>query len=168
MLHPCNSATPIVTHDWFYDRSPQNQRFSWTNVSWLLDTRKGIIENKVSMLFLVCKRPIDRWRRGCHGTAYFRKYDRELVLKPSISLKESWGGYRRTALINPLNVHMNIYYQVIRTREQISEVSLSLHTIILVVPFSRPHDEGRRYVKDLRYLLAVFSFSSHTLRPLVL
>ena len=26
----------------------------------------------------------------------FRRYGRELVLKPAISLKESWGGYRRT------------------------------------------------------------------------
>ena len=34
---------------------------------------------------------------GCRGTPYFRRYDRELVvLKPAISLKTSWGGYRRT------------------------------------------------------------------------
>ena len=32
-----------------------NQRFSLTNVSWLLDTKKEIIENKVSIYFLVCK-----------------------------------------------------------------------------------------------------------------
>ena len=32
-----------------------NQRFSLTNVSWLLDTRKGTIERKVSILFLACK-----------------------------------------------------------------------------------------------------------------
>ena len=36
----------------------KNQRFSFTNVSdesWLLDTRKGTIEIKVSISFLVCK-----------------------------------------------------------------------------------------------------------------
>ena len=31
---------------------------------------------------------------GCRGTPYFRRHDRELVLKPAISLKKSWGGYR--------------------------------------------------------------------------
>ena len=29
---------------------------------------------------------------GCRGGPYFRKYDRELVSKPAISLKNSWGG----------------------------------------------------------------------------
>ena len=33
---------------------PQDQRFS-LNVSWLLDTRKDIIEDKVSIYFLECK-----------------------------------------------------------------------------------------------------------------
>ena len=35
---------------------------------------------------------------GCRGTPYFRKQDRELVLKPAISLKKSWGGYRSKTL----------------------------------------------------------------------
>ena len=35
---------------------------------------------------------------GCRGTPYFRRYDRELILKPTISLKKSWGGYLRTTL----------------------------------------------------------------------
>ena len=34
---------------------PQNQRYSLTNVSWLLDTRKDKIETKESIYFLVCK-----------------------------------------------------------------------------------------------------------------
>ena len=34
---------------------PQNQRFSLTNVSGLLDTRKDTLETKVSTYFLVCK-----------------------------------------------------------------------------------------------------------------
>ena len=29
---------------------------------------------------------------GCRGTPYFRRHDRELVLKPTISLKKSRGG----------------------------------------------------------------------------
>ena len=35
-----------------------------------------------------------RWQ----ATPYFRRYGRELVSKPAISLKKSWGGYRRTTL----------------------------------------------------------------------
>ena len=38
---------------------PKNQRFSLTNVSGLLDTRKGTLEKKVSTYFLVCKLSID-------------------------------------------------------------------------------------------------------------
>ena len=33
---------------------------------------------------------------GRQGAPYFRRYGRELVSKPDISLKKSWGGYRRT------------------------------------------------------------------------
>ena len=33
-----------------------------------------------------------RWQ----GAPCFRRYGRELVSKPAISLKKSWGGYRRT------------------------------------------------------------------------
>ena len=36
---------------------------------------------------------------GFQGARYFRRYDRELVSKPAISLKKSWGSYyRRTSL----------------------------------------------------------------------
>ena len=35
-----------------------------------------------------------RWQ----GALHFRRYDRELVSKPMISLKKSWGCYRRTTL----------------------------------------------------------------------
>ena len=34
---------------------PKANDFSFTNVLWLLDTRKDTIENKVSICFLVCK-----------------------------------------------------------------------------------------------------------------
>ena len=34
---------------------PQRQRFSLTNVSWLVDARKDAIEKTLSIYFLVCK-----------------------------------------------------------------------------------------------------------------
>ena len=34
---------------------PEYQRFSLSNVSWLLDTRKDTIEKQVSTYFVVCK-----------------------------------------------------------------------------------------------------------------
>ena len=83
---------------------PRNQRYSLTNVSWLLDTRKDTIEAKVSIRFLVSK-AYRSTTSGCRGTSYLRRYDREvLVLKPAILLKKSWGGgYRRTshAIVHP-------------------------------------------------------------------
>ena len=47
----------------------------------------------VSIYDLVCKeRSKDRRRRGgCRGTPHFIRYGRELVLKPAISVKKSWG-----------------------------------------------------------------------------
>ena len=42
------------------------------------------------------QRSNDRRRRGgCRGTPYFWRHDRELVFKAVISLRKSWGGYRR-------------------------------------------------------------------------
>ena len=35
---------------------------------------------------------------GWQRASYFRRHGRELVSKPTISLKKSWGGYRRTTL----------------------------------------------------------------------
>ena len=47
----------LLVQERFYDNSPpQNQRYSSTNVSWLLDTSKDTIETEVSKPFLVCKR----------------------------------------------------------------------------------------------------------------
>ena len=41
---------------------------------------------------------------GCQqGAPCFRRYDRELVSKPAISLKKGWGGYRRTIRNNREN-----------------------------------------------------------------
>ena len=75
---------------------PKIRRFSSTNVSWLLDTRKDTIENKVSIYFVVRKGLSIDMTSGCRGTPYLRRYDREPVLKPAILLKKSWRGYRRT------------------------------------------------------------------------
>ena len=36
------------------------------------------------------------------GTPHFRRYDRELVLKPAISLKKSWGVYVSKTLRSPI------------------------------------------------------------------
>ena len=86
---------------------PRNQRFSSTSVSWLLDTRKGTIENGNIHIFSCAQRPIDRWRRGgCRGTPpYLRRYDRELVLKPTISLKQKLGGGGYSS-----KTHYPVYY----------------------------------------------------------
>ena len=47
-----------------------------------------------SCISLIAKgyRTTSRWQ----GTPYFRRNGREPVSKPAISLKKSWGGYRRT------------------------------------------------------------------------
>ena len=51
--------------------------------------------NKVSIYFLVCKGlPIDDV--GVSRDTVFQETRSELVLKPPISSKKSWGGYRRT------------------------------------------------------------------------
>ena len=47
---------------------------------------------------------------GCRGEPYSRRYDRELVSKPAISLKKSWGGYRRTTLKHPTNPAASLTY----------------------------------------------------------
>ena len=50
---------------------------------------------------------------GGHGAPHFRRYTRELVSKPAISLKKCWGGYRRTSPCFPKtlqtdNVHVQL------------------------------------------------------------
>ena len=86
----------------------QNHRFSLMNVSsssssWLLDTRKGTIEieNKVPIYFLVVQKAYRSMTLGCRGTHRISGGTTgELVLKPAISLKKSWGGYRRRTTPN--------------------------------------------------------------------
>ena len=76
---------------------PPNQLFSSTNVSWLLDTRK---ELKTKHPYIFCAKGLSIDDVGVtKGTPYFRRYGRELVLKPAISLNKidglAGGGYRR-------------------------------------------------------------------------
>ena len=69
---------------------PKKLRFSLTSVSGLLDIRKDAIDRKVSTCFLVCKGlSIDDVWEGVEGHRNSRRYDRELVLKPAVSLKKS-------------------------------------------------------------------------------
>ena len=81
---------------------PRTSIFFSTNVSWVIGTNEeGFCWKKiVSIYFLVCK-GLSLYRTmtcrgGKEGAPYFRRYVRELALKPAISLKKSWGGYRRT------------------------------------------------------------------------
>ena len=45
---------------------------------------------------------------GWPGAPCFRRYDEELVSKPAISLKNRWGGYRRTALYTGNNSYVGM------------------------------------------------------------
>ena len=49
---------------------PKNQRFSLTNVSWLLDTRKDDMKNTIFMYFLVCKGRSNDDVVGARGTVF--------------------------------------------------------------------------------------------------
>ena len=89
--------------DWFYDLSypppKKNKKNSVTffneRFSWLLDTGQGArYEYEVIyVLILSCcgakvyRTMASKWR----GALYFRRYGRELVPKPAISLKKSLG-----------------------------------------------------------------------------
>ena len=61
----------------------------------LLDTRKGAMKNASSNILMLAK-VYRMMTSGRQGVPYLRRYGRELVSKPAISLKNSWRGYRRT------------------------------------------------------------------------
>ena len=86
---------PHLAPDWIYDSPAPNKRYSLTSVSRLLNTRKDTLE-KNYLYTILCANVRRSTASGCRGTPYFRRYHRELVLKPAISLKKSWGDYRRT------------------------------------------------------------------------
>ena len=55
---------------------------------------EGCYEKNIFAM-IVCK-GLSNDTSGRLGAPYFRRYGRELVSKPAISLKKSWGGHRRT------------------------------------------------------------------------
>ena len=86
---------------------PPNQRFSLKSnfLSWLLDTRKDAIDKKkVSIHFLVCRDLSIDDVKVSRDTVFQEMRPVELVLKPAISLKKSWRGYRGTTRMWPCNV----------------------------------------------------------------
>ena len=74
---------------------PKKQRFSLTNVSWLLGTKEGCNEKNVFVYVFVCKE-LSGDDVGVARAAVFQEIRQEMVSKPAISSKKSWGGYRRT------------------------------------------------------------------------
>ena len=58
------------------------------------------VKNKIMTYFLVCKGRSNDDDVGGQGAPSFRRYGWELVSTPAISLKKSWGGYRRTTPVN--------------------------------------------------------------------
>ena len=78
--------------------TPPPQRAIFFNARFMAacDTGKNAMKKSFHMFFSL-QRTVERIRQGGNkGHRIFRKYGRELVSKPAISLKRSWGGYRRT------------------------------------------------------------------------
>ena len=71
----------------------KKQRFSLTNVSWPLDTRKDTIKKKdpCIKIFLVCKR-LSIHDVGVSRDTVFQERRPRSGLKRAISVKKSWGG----------------------------------------------------------------------------
>ena len=70
-----------------------NERFNMR----LIDTTKHAMENISSNIILFAKGN-RTMASGCQRVWYVRSYGRELVSKPEILLKKSWGGHRKTTL----------------------------------------------------------------------
>ena len=91
----------------FFDNLPKkasiffNERFI---INHGCSTQGRTLLKTVIHIFSCVQRSNDRRRRGVEGLRICRRYDRELVLKPAISLKKSWGGYRRTNHFEEPNV----------------------------------------------------------------
>ena len=56
---------------------------------------EGCYENAIFTFFLVCEglSTNQSTTSGWRGSPFFRRYGGELISKPAISLKKSWGGY---------------------------------------------------------------------------
>ena len=79
---------------------PKTSDYLSRNVSWLLSTRRRMLWKKLPSRFFSRYRTMTS---GWQGAPCVRRYGRELVSKPAISLRKSWGGYRRTTLNKKLN-----------------------------------------------------------------
>ena len=85
--------------DSYHDSPLQKQRFFYFfNELFMAARYKGRMRLKTKNIpyIFLCAKVCRSMTPGCRGTPDFRRYDRELVLKPSVSLEKSWGGYRRT------------------------------------------------------------------------
>ena len=59
------------------------------------------MKNTVVAKFLVCKGLLNDDVGGARVATYFRRYGRELVSKPAISLKKCWGPTLERLLVRP-------------------------------------------------------------------
>ena len=91
------------------------------------------LKPKCPYVFL-CAKAYRSTTSGCRGTSFFRRYDRELVLKSTISLKKSWGGYRRTTLEQARDIY--IYKR--QKRQSCALLSRHIRKIDVVVVLSFP------------------------------
>ena len=73
---------------------PQNQHFLQGTLQGCTTQGRILLEKKYPHDTLLCAKAYRSMTSGCRGTPCFRRFDRDLVLKPAISLKKRWGGYR--------------------------------------------------------------------------
>ena len=94
----------LTTPGWngcFYDSPLKNQQYFFNERFTAARHKEKIPLKKKYAYILLCVK-VCRWMTsGCRGTPHFGRYNRELVLKPAISLKKNWGGYRRTTRNTP-------------------------------------------------------------------
>ena len=90
--------TCFVT-DSYYDSPPKNQRFSLTNISWLLATRKDTTDNRESIYFVVCK-SLSINDVGVSRDTVFQAIRSGAGFETGDFVKETLGGHRRTVLVD--------------------------------------------------------------------
>ena len=73
---------------WGYRRTTQTPHLKSKSAR-VINTARQLIS---PIYFLLCAKVNRSTTSGCRGTPYFRRFDRELVLKPAISLKKKLGG----------------------------------------------------------------------------
>ena len=100
-VYATSGHTTTAMHKLSTPPPKKKQGFSLKNVSWLLDTRKDATMKKIARLISCLQRKEGLSNDGvgvARGTVFSGDtYGRELVSKPAISFKKSWGGYRLMA-----------------------------------------------------------------------